>query len=167
MKIELKNVHYSPSLSEETSAFTADIYVNGKKSGYARNNGHGGSTNVSPYGGVNRDLFVECENWLLGQPEINIGSEQKPFMVKSNMENVVDQLFEKYLKDRDQKKLEKKMETCLIWGLPNGTFYHVVNYKRKLTDIPHDVLQSHINHYKKDFKDGEVYLNTNLVGFNL
>ena len=44
MKIEIKNIKHSPSLSEETNAFTADIYVNGVKAGSAMNRGHGGCT---------------------------------------------------------------------------------------------------------------------------
>jgi hypothetical protein len=35
MKIELKKVQIYNKLSEETTAFTADIYVNGVKAGYA------------------------------------------------------------------------------------------------------------------------------------
>ena len=93
--------------------------------------------------------------------------EEKPFMVKSNMENVVDQLFEQWLKDRDKKKMEKKMETSLMWGIPNGTRYTILNFKVQLAQIPHNVLQNHINHYKKDFKEGEKFLNTNLVGYDL
>lgn len=167
MKIELKGVKFYEKMSEETNAFTADIYVDGKKCGFAKNDGRGGCTFVSPYGGKTMDLFTNSEKWLTEQPEINIGTEESPFMVKSNMENMVDQLFEQWLKERDQKKLEKKMETSLIWGVPNGHSYTYVNFKVKLTQIPRNVLQNHINHYKKDFKDGVVFLNTNLVGFDL
>ena len=39
MNIELKNIKIAEHLSEETTAFTADIFVNGKKVGYARNDG--------------------------------------------------------------------------------------------------------------------------------
>ncbi len=148
MKIELKNVSFSERMSEETNAFVADIYVNGKKSGYAKNDGRGGSTNVQPWGGVNRDLFTDCEKWLEEQPKINIGTEAKPFMVESNMENVVDQLFDQWLKDRDKQKLEKKMETSLLWGAPKSDRYTIVNFKVKLTKIPRNILQDKITFYK-------------------
>jgi len=39
MKVELKNVKFSEHMSEETNAFTADVYVDGKKCGYAKNDG--------------------------------------------------------------------------------------------------------------------------------
>lgn len=42
MKIELKNLKHSPSLSEETNAFTATVYVDGKPLCHASNHGTGG-----------------------------------------------------------------------------------------------------------------------------
>lgn len=42
MKIALKKISHNSSLSEETNAFTADLYVDGKKIGVVRNQGHGG-----------------------------------------------------------------------------------------------------------------------------
>lgn len=43
MKIEIRNLKISRSLSEETTAYTADIYVDGVKSFAASNHGHGAS----------------------------------------------------------------------------------------------------------------------------
>ena len=37
MNIELRKLKIVESMSEETTAFTADIYVDGYKSGYAKN----------------------------------------------------------------------------------------------------------------------------------
>tara|TARA_R110000737_G_scaffold350367_1_gene389102 strand:+ start:54 stop:524 length:471 start_codon:yes stop_codon:yes gene_type:complete len=42
MKIELKNVKYAAFASEETSCYSASLYVNGKKIGEVSNEGHGG-----------------------------------------------------------------------------------------------------------------------------
>ena len=49
MNLQLKNVHFSERLSQETNAFAADVFFNGKKVGYAENSGHGGCTNVGAY----------------------------------------------------------------------------------------------------------------------
>lgn len=165
MKIELKGVKFYEKMSEETNAFFADVYVDGKKCGFAKNDGRGGNTFVSPYGGVNRDLFVECENWLKTQPQINIGSEEKPYMIDSDMESMVDHLFENWLKERDQKKLEKKMETCLIWGTPNR--YSFINFKSPINNVDKMILQRYIDKYRPTLKEGEKFLNTNLVGVKL
>jgi len=167
MKIELKNVKFYERMSEETNAFVADIYVDGKKCGYAKNDGHGGSTDIRQIGGVNSNLFVECVNWLKAQPEINIGTEEKPYMVKSDMENKVDQLFEQWLKDKEVKKLEKKMVNHIMWGIPNGNSYTQMKFLKPLNQIDRNILQSFLDKYKKEFKEGEKFLNTNLIGFNL
>jgi len=49
MKIELKRITYNARLSEETPAFAADVYVDGKKVGEARNDGHGGCNAYHPW----------------------------------------------------------------------------------------------------------------------
>lgn len=43
MKLELKNVKIHPDMSQETDCFSADLWVDGKKTGQVRNEGHGGS----------------------------------------------------------------------------------------------------------------------------
>jgi hypothetical protein len=42
MKIELKNVKYAAFASQETSCFEATVYIDGKRAGKVRNEGHGG-----------------------------------------------------------------------------------------------------------------------------
>lgn len=44
MKIELRKVSVNHRLSEETLCFAADIWIDGKMMGAAKNHGHGGST---------------------------------------------------------------------------------------------------------------------------
>lgn len=42
MKVELRNFEFYPRLSEETNAFNADLWIDGKKVGTAENDGKGG-----------------------------------------------------------------------------------------------------------------------------
>jgi len=49
MKIELKKISHNARLSEETPAFAADVWIDGKKAGEARNDGHGGSNVYYPW----------------------------------------------------------------------------------------------------------------------
>lgn len=64
MKAELKNIKFSESLSEETNAFTAKVYVNGQYVADAINRGHGGSTQVSPRNMVvGTGQYVRCPNF--------------------------------------------------------------------------------------------------------
>lgn len=39
---ELRHLSVAENLSEETTAFSADIYIDGVRAGYVRNSGHGG-----------------------------------------------------------------------------------------------------------------------------
>ena len=62
MNIKLKNVKHAPSLSEETEAFTASLYINGKHAGYAKNAGHGGSTDYYPKDSKGKELIKQAED---------------------------------------------------------------------------------------------------------
>lgn len=41
MKVELKSIYHSIQLSEETEAFSANLYVQGINADYVKNNKHG------------------------------------------------------------------------------------------------------------------------------
>jgi hypothetical protein len=154
-------------MSEETNAFVADVYVNGKKVGYAKNDGHGGSTNVRSYPDT-RDQFKKAEGYCKTLPDtVHKCEGMKPFTMKSDLESVVDELFETWLKQKEVKKLEKKMVNHLMWGIPGGTSYTQMKFVKPLNEIDREIIQKFIDKYKKDFKEGVVFLNTNLVGFDL
>lgn len=57
MKIELKNVQYYPRLSQETNAFTANLYINVVHAGLASNEGHGGPTSYQAKDETGRGLI--------------------------------------------------------------------------------------------------------------
>ncbi len=48
MRIELRKVEYSARLSQETAAFGAEIWIDGRRAGHARNHGQGGPILFSP-----------------------------------------------------------------------------------------------------------------------
>jgi len=52
-KIELKNIKHHAGLSQETHAYTATIYVDGKKWATVENTGQGGCDYVHPLSGYN------------------------------------------------------------------------------------------------------------------
>jgi hypothetical protein len=166
MKIELRKISFNERMSEETNAFVADVYVDGKKVGYAKNDGRGGDTWVQPYP-ESRELFKEVEKYCKSLPDETYEFGGKTFKIKSNIEIVVDQLLTDWLNEKANKQFVKKMETRLMWGVPNSDRYTEVNFKKPLNQIDRLLLQSYIIKYKRLFKDGEVFLNTNLVGFEL
>lgn len=64
MKIELKSVKVYRGMSEETLAFTADVWIDGRKSFYAKNDGHGGETYLQPYARDASGLRERVEAWV-------------------------------------------------------------------------------------------------------
>jgi len=163
MKITLKKLKIAEHMSEETTAFTADIFVDGKEAGYAKNDGHGGSTYYHPYEGK-RDLIGKAEDFCLALPPIKYNSTilDDELVIPMDLEHFIDDLIEQELRNKDKKKFEKKMETRIMWGVAGGNSYTEVNFKRPLSSIPTSQLQTQINIFKFKLKKGEVFLNTNL-----
>lgn len=58
-KVELKSIKHNVRLSEETYSYSANLYINGKKSFAVSNEGRGGCDNAYPYEGfTNKDLSI-------------------------------------------------------------------------------------------------------------
>ena len=108
MKIELKNVKYAAFASQETSCFSATIYVDGKKAGTAENSGHGGATIVRP-----DDLSRRINAYAKTLPTIKTDmpdphEEGKKFEYAQSDETLIDDLLNTYLAERDMVRLMSK-----------------------------------------------------------
>jgi hypothetical protein len=166
MKIELKKIKFSEHLSEETNAFTAEIYINGKNAGYAKNDGQGGCTFYHAYEG-NRELIEQAEQHCLTLPPINYGT----FQIDMNLENKIDQLFEEWLKAKDEAKLNKKLQKDMLDGLcikTNGGYEKLTWKSGKITFTIAQMIR--VENGKKMLRDkiseirgeGKQILNTNI-----
>ena len=102
MKIELRNVAYSTALSEETSNFHADIWIDGKKEGYAQNHGTGGATTVRPDA-----LRLRLDEYGRTLPPVDIGTltGDAPRMIVQDAEWIVDALLANWVVRRDLKRM--------------------------------------------------------------
>lgn len=101
MIIELRRFTTNARLSQETTAFAADVWVDGKKAGTAENDGHGGATLVRLDPAV-RDA-VEAHGKTLVPAE---------YKFISGTEWVVDQLVEAELQKRENKKFAKRIASA-------------------------------------------------------
>jgi hypothetical protein len=163
MKIELKKFQFFERMSEETNAFASDIHVEGKKVGYAKNDGHGGETYYHFYEG-GRDLMNKAEKFCKSLPPIVLdGLSGKPFEIKMDLTHFIDDLVEALLKEKEDKKINKLKETCLIIGhvLKKGS-YSYINFKQPLSQVPLAELQKYVNKYKLEMKKTQCFWNTNL-----
>lgn len=98
MKVELKRFTTNARLSQETTAFAADVWVDGKKAGFAENDGHGGNTMVHMDKSV-RDAFEAYGKTL-------VPAEYKCI---SGSEWIVDQMVEAEIKRREDAKFAKRL----------------------------------------------------------
>ncbi|OIO40156.1 hypothetical protein AUJ10_03815 [Candidatus Pacearchaeota archaeon CG1_02_31_27] len=101
MKLELKSIKHSPSLSEETEAFTADLWVNGKKVAYCSNRGQGGCTDYHPYDPSLRPLLKEVEEYCKTLPPV----KSHNYELKMDLEFKIDTLLSEWLEAKDFNKV--------------------------------------------------------------
>ena len=166
MKIELKNIKINLTFSEETTMFMADVYVNGKKTAYANNDGRGGCTFYNSYHAPNNDEDLrQAEAFCKALPKVRV--EEYDFEFDMNLEHFIDDLVHAELEKKEKKKMEKQMANSIMWGKPKGHSYSQVKFKVPLAEIPTTRLQEVVDKYKKELKEGEVFLNTNLESLGI
>jgi hypothetical protein len=126
MKIELKSIQYSEKLSEETNAFSANLYIDGKLAGTASNRGHGGPTDYRTDDENGRKLISDAETYCKGLPPGKFNSGGKDHFFDMDLEGYIDNLLEKYLQERDlkqfQNKIKRDMEKGIVVGIPDKSY---------------------------------------------
>ena len=169
MNVQLKNIKFSEAMSEETEAFTADFYINGKKVGYCKNTGQGGCTDYRPYNPEDWSVIREAEEYFKSLPKVH--SERFNFDYQPTLELAIGDCLDEWLKAKEQKKMERKMKTCVLVGKPSPDRlnYGYYNFKRPLSEFPTKQLQDAIDRIKTKIPKDEVILNTNLeaLGINV
>lgn len=126
MKVELKNIKRIAALSEETHCFDATIYIDGKKAGTVQNSGHGGPDSFSP-----RDLQKVLNDYAATLPPIDVSDMYDDGTVHTmpqDAETIVGQLMDKWLEDKENKRLCKNKT---VYRLPGHVYkdgeYHISN----------------------------------------
>lgn len=169
MKIELKKIQVFERMSEETNAFVADVFINGKKVGTAKNDGQGGETYLDflyRNDESNNQLVKDAVEYLKTLPPEVSDLGGTPFEIKMDFPLYVDLIVEQFLKDKENKKKEKYYTIGFVFGKPNGYSYRYVTYKGKptLESIKSKVgglqfLQKEVDRIKPQMKEGEKFLN--------
>jgi hypothetical protein len=126
MKLELKNVKFYESMSEETNCFQADLFINGKKIAYVKNTGQGGCTDYHVIDFKLQNVLREAEQFCLSLPKEKIEGMMSDFEFQPTLESRIDDLFEQWLKVKADKKFEKQMEKGLLYGKDMRFSYHIV-----------------------------------------
>jgi len=172
MKIELKSIKHSESLSEETNAFTANVYINGVLAATARNDGHGGNTDVCPVNPSMKGILADAEKWCKSLPAEKLEVDDKVVDVEIDLECYVDTLLENYLKEKDKTAFERKIVNAtkkhIVWGIPGSGAFRQVGWSgytvEKLLSIPQgrEAVKKTYDRIKSELKPGEEIFNKNL-----
>lgn len=127
MKIELKNIHHSPQLSEETHAFTANLYINGTHAGYAKNDGRGGATHYHAKDEKGKLLIRNAEKFCAELPAKHADNTlTKEVSWDMNLEQHIDDLLNNYLQKKELARFNNKLNAAmlngLVFGIPDQSF---------------------------------------------
>lgn len=116
MKIELKNVKYAAFASEETSCFSATVYIDGVKAGTVSNEGRGGPDRLEP-----RALFERINAYAATLPPIDVSefhSDGQHTMPQSS-ETLIGNILNAYLTRKDLMRLCSKK---VLFRIPGETY---------------------------------------------
>ncbi len=123
-RVELRKITYSPSLSQETNAYAADIYLDGKKVGTTENHGTGGADNWYIANPIALAAFNE---FISAQPDVpSEYSPDEPF--KMDAELYFGQLFEQWLEAKEDAKKERAIQKLAAKARALGAVLLVVSY---------------------------------------
>lgn len=133
MKIELKNIKVMSSLSEETTCYSASLYVDGKKIGEVSNRGHGGPDNFHG----NRAAFEAAEAWVnANMPPLETSFGEDPLQM--DMELLCGTLLEDHLL---RKELRSSLRRKVLFI--NDGLYEISNGKHATDTIVDHLRKKH------------------------
>jgi len=171
MKIELKNIHHSEQLSQETNAFSATLYINNIKAGTATNQGHGGPTDYYSFNERGRQLIKEAEEYCKNLPPEKFRSAGKEYTLDNNLTMYIDNLLYKHLSQKElqkfRRKVDKAMEQSIVVGIPDNSF-RTLTFKMPLGMLlvhpngPNIIKDVIVTKIIPNLKEREQVLNTNI-----
>lgn len=123
MKIELRNIQHYPRLSQETNAYNAVIYIDGKAWANVQNDGHGGCDLVTPlrhtYEGFRARLKEVEEYVAANHPPLDL-SDYGGGTVPCSLEHVCGRLLDAHLAG---KRLRTLMSGKVFYKRADGKIY--------------------------------------------
>ena len=124
MNIKLKNIYLCDELSEQGTAFHADLYVAGAQVGIVENKGKGEVTSYRALNDQDRKLIQEAESWCESRPPIvckDIVLDGVPLTIPLTLELFINDLLSEHLKKTEDGKLYRRMERDMADGIVFGT----------------------------------------------
>jgi len=171
-KVELKNVRTFQG--HDGTGLNADIWINGINCMHVYDGAYGGefeyteNTYQNPKVEQVKANIKLLDDYIATLPEQTSEFGNKTFKIKVNRDIFINDLLAEKEKAKNQKKMVKLMQTCLIFGVPDGDRYSYYDFKRPLSALPLDKLQTRLNVLvMENCKKGVQVLNTNLKEIGL
>lgn len=174
MDIKLRNLYVDIRKSQDSAAFTGDLYINGYKAAIASNEGHGGAILFQPSGKKGQKLLEEAEKYCKVLPAWSYSPDQdnkEVLTVGMNLEIFVDNLVSSYVdrrqQDRFQEQIARYMTKGIVYGIPDKEFamlryptplQEIFNDPGKLTELYRDIHEKLLPSLDPSYK----ILNTNI-----
>jgi hypothetical protein len=108
MEITLRKFKYSPYLSEETNAYAAEVFADGKKIGTVKNDGHGGCSLFYP---TDRELSKKAEDFCVTLPGRFIANSPM------TLEDHLDELAQIMINEKEIKSAIRKIDNLTAKSL--------------------------------------------------
>lgn len=167
MLIELRKLCHYPRMSEETNAFNANLYINGKFVGYAKNDGKGGMTDYRPAHTITgaKEAIAEAEAFCKTLPP---ATEHN---IPMDLEFYIDQLVYTTIKKKEEEKAFKKIMKSMVNNIVVGKrediySYGTYKFNRPLSELmnPRTLpwFLTELKKIKSQLKEGESILNDNI-----
>jgi hypothetical protein len=126
--LTLKAIKIAKFMSEETLAYTANIYWKNKKVGDCKNEGHGGNTMVWLHKASDAQE-AEMQKFVMDHPKTKEWLAEFPDSAKYgwqyHLESLVDALAYEKEEIDDLKRLCKGKTCFRVKGQPEGAFYQI------------------------------------------
>ena len=165
----------------EGHGFNVDVWINGVKCIFVIDDANGGCFNYQPYTYNNPQAELVkanvqlLEDYIKSLPEYPMVINGEPYMrdgevvmMKPDMDTFIDDYINALQKAKEEKKLVKLMQTSFLFGVPNGSGYQYVQYRKPLASIDKKYLQTELVKFKAKYCKGNVQLlNTNLTELGL
>lgn len=130
--IELRKISHSASLSEETHAYTAQVWVDGHHICDVSNHGHGGCDMQHPAKGFTRENIAALNDYIKqNAPKRSLeASPGNTFEMEETLETICGELVNQHLTAKDLTRLLKRT-VAFVRADAKG----VMTYKGKMSDV--------------------------------
>ena len=133
MQVELKSFKEHKELSDDSLAFSASLWIDGKRTAIVTNEGQGGMHRIQPTGPTleklkaNRIKLDEFQAYCKTLPdriETPSWTDGEPYTVKMDSEVFINDLLEEIFKELDKKNSEKFWKKLCAKGIVIRLVHH-------------------------------------------